>query len=77
MRSIALYNRNGQRLLTLKEAEQKGYGSPDALKQRIHRNQVKAYKMGNLWLVLATSISRPKRQRKARTTQRRKPRTRC
>lgn len=66
MRSIALYNRKGQRLLTLKEAEQKGYGSVDGFKKRINRGRVKAYKVGRLLLVAEDTLSRPV-GRKART----------
>ena len=65
MRSIALYNKGGQRLLTLKEAEQKGYGSPDALRQRIHRERIKAYKVGQLLLVQESSLPRPAKRRRA------------
>jgi len=65
MRSIALYNKGGQRLLTLKEAKQKGYGSPDALRQRIHRERIKAYKVGQLLLVQESSLPRPAKRRRA------------
>ena len=65
MRVIALYNRQGQRLLTLREAEQKGYGSAYMLKQRIRRRQLPAYKCGHLWLVLEKALPRPVRQRTA------------
>ena len=64
MRPIALYNRKGQRLLTLKEAEKKGYGSVDAFKQRIGRGRVKAYKVGRLLLVVEDSLSGPARRRR-------------
>jgi hypothetical protein len=60
--SIALYNRNGDRLLTLKDAEAKGYGSVILLKQRIRRNQIKGYKAGTLWLVRKKDLSRPRNQ---------------
>ena len=65
MRAIALYNRQGQRLLTLREAEQKGYGSAYMLKQRIRRKQLPACKCGHLWLVLEASLSRATKRRKA------------
>ena len=78
MQPILLYNRSGKRLLTLKEAEKKGYGSPDALKQRIRREGIKFYKVGNLLLVLEASLPRSaRRNRKTRKTPklRRKPQT--
>lgn len=70
MQPIALYNRAGKRLLTLQEAEEKGYGSADALRQHINRGRLKAYKAGNLWLVLEASLPRPTRRR--RTPRRKK-----
>ena len=76
MRPIALYNRKGERLLTLKEAERRGYGSVDALKQRIFRGTVRAHKVGQLLLVPEVSLPRPVRRRKARAIPRRKARPR-
>ena len=70
MQIIALYNRAGKRLLTLQEAEKKGYGSADTLRQLINRGGLKAYKVGNLWLVLEASLPRPTRRR--RTPKRKK-----
>jgi hypothetical protein len=64
MRTIALYNREGKRLLTLREAEAKGYGSSEMLKKRIRRGQLPACKLGSLWLVLEVALPRPKRQRR-------------
>ena len=58
MRTIALYNRQAQRLLTLKEAQEKGYGLASTLKLRIHRQQLPAHKVGQLWLVLEKSLTR-------------------
>lgn len=66
MRTIALYNRQGQRLLTLREAEQKGYGSIYALKQRIRRGQLRAFKIGPLWLVPEKVLPRPVHRRSDR-----------
>ena len=66
MRTIALYNQEGKRLLTLRQAENKGYGSIEMLKKRIKRGQLPAFKLGSLWLVLGVSLARPKR--KGRTT---------
>lgn len=54
--SVALYNHRGKRLLTLKEAEKKGYGATITLKQRIRRKQIKGYKVGPLWLVLESML---------------------
>ena len=51
MPTIALYNRHGQRLLTLQDAQEKGHGSAVTLKQRIRRGQISGYKVGPLWLV--------------------------
>ena len=59
MRTIALYNRQGQRILTLKQAEHKGYGSVWTLKQRIRRTLLAASKAGPLWLVREIDLSRP------------------
>lgn len=72
MRTIALYNREGKRLLTLKEAEKKGYGSVDALKWRIHRGQLPAYKVGSLWLVEESALPRPVGRRSTRKSQKRR-----
>jgi len=66
MRAIALYNRQGERLLTLREAEQKGYGSAYMLKQRIRRGQLPAYKFGYLWVVPEAALPRPVRRRSPR-----------
>jgi hypothetical protein len=67
MRTIPLYNRQGQRLLTLKEAENKGYGSVFTLKKRLNRGQLRGYKIGPLWLILEASLARPpKSHRKPR-----------
>ena len=63
MQSIALYTREGQRLLTLKEAQEKGYGSTDALKWRIHRQQLPAHKVGPVWPVREKALARPARRR--------------
>lgn len=60
-RTIALYNRKGERLLTLREAEAKGHGSVITLKQRIRRNQVKGYKAGTLWLVRQKDLTNHRR----------------
>lgn len=65
MRAISLYNRQGQRLLTLREAEQKGYGPVITLKQRIRRRQLPACKVGPLWLVPEAALPRPVRRRSA------------
>ena len=64
MLSITLYTHQRKRLLTLKEAEQKGYGSVYTLKQRIRRNQLKGHKVGPLWLVPEASLSRPTERRR-------------
>lgn len=64
MRAIALYNREGKRLLTLKQAETKGYGSSEMLKKRIRRQQLPACKLGSLWLVLEASLIRPTKPHK-------------
>ena len=64
MQTIALYNRAGKRLLTLQEAEKKGHGSADTLRQHINRGGLKAYKVSNLWLVLEASLPRPTRRRR-------------
>lgn len=66
MQTIALYNRQSQRLLTLREAEQKGYGPVITLKQRIRRGQLPAYKASYLWLVLEVALSRASRRRSPR-----------
>ena len=65
MRAIALYNREGKRLLTLKQAENRGYGSSERLKKRIQRQQLPAGKLGPLWLVLELSLHKghPRRRR--------------
>ncbi len=65
MRPITIYNRQGQRLLTLKEAEEKGYGSVNTLKQHIWRGKLKGYKIGPVWLILEVSLSRPTNPRRA------------
>ena len=72
MRITALYNRQGQRLLTLREAEQKGYGPVVTLKQRIRRRLLPAYKVGPLWLVPEVALPRPVRRRAA--SRKRRPR---
>lgn len=64
MRAIALYNHQGQRLLTLREAAQKGYGSAYMLKQRIRRRQLRACKVGPLWLVPEKALGRSTKRRK-------------
>jgi len=74
MRAIALYNRQGERLLTLREAERKGYGSAYMLKQRIRRRQLPACKCGHLWLVPEAALPRPVRRRSTRKSQKRRPR---
>ena len=66
MRTIALYNWQGQRLLTLREAEQKGYSPVITLKQRIRRGQLPAYKVSYLWLVPEVALTRATKRRKAR-----------
>lgn len=71
MRTIALYNRAGQRLLPLKEAHAKGYGSIISLKQRIHRHQIPGYKIGPVWLVRQQDLRRPTHRRS--TARRRSP----
>lgn len=63
MRPITLYNRQGQRLLTLNEANHKGYGTTDTLRQHLHREKVKGYKIGQTWLVLEVSLHRPDKRR--------------
>ena len=66
MRTIALYTRQGQRLLTLKEAENKGYGSVYTLKKRLNRGLLQGYKVGPLWLVPEASLLHsPKRRPKS------------
>ena len=62
--SIALYNRKGERLISLKDAEIKGYGSVITIKQRIRRGQIIGYKIGPLWLVLQQSLPRPAKRRR-------------
>jgi len=61
-KSIALYNHKHERLLTLREAEEKGYGSVITLKQRICRNHIKGYKVGTLWLIRQKDVSRRKKK---------------
>ena len=76
MREIALYNRHGQRLLTLRQAQDKGYGLVSTLKLRIHRKQLSAYKVGQLWLVREKSLTRPRptaKSRKHRATRSQEP----
>jgi hypothetical protein len=73
MQTIALYNRQGQRLLTLREAEQKGYGSAYMLKQRIRRGQLRAFKVGPLWLVPEATLSRASRRRSPRQKRKHHP----
>ncbi|MDP2661579.1 MAG: hypothetical protein Q8R28_12700 [Dehalococcoidia bacterium] len=63
MRSIALYNRQGQRLLTLREAQDKGYGLTGTLRKRIHSGTLRAYKAGWASVVLEKDLVRPKRRR--------------
>lgn len=75
MRSIALYNRQGQRLLTLSEAGEKGYGSTDTLRQHLHRGKVKGHKIGQTWLVLEVSLHRPKSHARSRQRPKRKRKT--
>ena len=58
MRGIAIYTRGGTRLLTLKEAQQQGYGSVLALKKRLRLEKLKGYKVGNLWVVPKTALTR-------------------
>ncbi len=58
MRGIAIYTRGGTRLLTLKEAQQQGYGSVLALKKRLRLGKLKGYKVGNLWVVPKTALGR-------------------
>ncbi len=64
MRNVALYNRQGQRLLTIKEAREKGYGSTDTLRQHLHRGKNRGYKIGQVWLILEASLSRPAKRRR-------------
>ena len=71
MHAIALYNREGKRLLTLKQAAAKGYGSSEMLKKRIRRGQLPASKLGALWLILETSLPRPARRLPPRQRRRR------
>lgn len=58
MRGIAVYTRGGTRLLTLKEAQQQGYGSVLTLKKRLRLGKIKGYKVGNLWAVPKTELGR-------------------
>ena len=58
MRGIAIYTRGGTRLLTLKEAQQQGYGSVLALKKRLRLGKLKGYKVGNLWVVPKVVLTR-------------------
>ena len=75
MRHVALYSRQGQRLLTLTEAEDKGYGPTDTLRQYLHRGKVKGYKVGQTWLVLEASLQRPKRHPTSRQRPKREGKT--
>ena len=59
MQTIPLYTRQHKRLLTLKEAEDKGYGTVYTLKQHIRRSQLKGYKVAHLWLVRQDALTRP------------------
>lgn len=72
MRPIALYNRQGQRLLTLREAQEKGYGLPATLRKRIHSGTLRAYKVGQVSLVPEKALTRPKRRRPTTTRRRRR-----
>lgn len=65
MRSIALYNRQGQRLLTLREAQDRGYGLVGTLRKRIHSGTLRAYKVGQASLVLEKALKRRRRRRQA------------
>ena len=71
MRTIALYNRQGQRLLTLREAEQKGHGSAYMLRKRITRGHLPAYNVSYLWLVPKDALPRPVRRLPPRKNRRR------
>jgi len=62
MNNVAIYTRGGTRLLTLKEAQQQGYGSVFVLKKRLRRGKLKGYKVGNLWVVPKTALGRPVRR---------------
>ena len=75
MHNVALYTRQGQRLLTLSEAEEKGYGSTDMLRQHLHRGKVKGYKIGQTWLVLEASLHRPKGKARSRQRPKRERKT--
>ena len=63
MQTIPLYTRQGKRLLTLQEAQDKGYGTVYTLKQRIRRGHLKGYKVAHLWLVRQDALSRPAKRR--------------
>ena len=71
MRTIALYNREGKRLLTLKQAAAKGYGSNEMLKKRIRRQQLPACKLGSLWLIMEDTFPYRSRRRSPRKSHKR------
>ena len=59
MQSTPIYTRQGKRLLTLKEAQDKGYGLIHTLKQHIRRGKLKGYKVAHIWLVREDKLTRP------------------
>ncbi len=70
MRTIALYNRQGQRLLTLREAQKKGYGLISTLRKRIHRRKLRVYKVGQVSLVPERDLTRQRPATKGRKRRR-------
>ncbi len=70
MRTIALYNRQGQRLLTLREAQKKGYGLISTLRKRIHRRKLHVYKVGQVSLVPEKDLTRQRPGTKGRKKRR-------
>ena len=53
-----IFNRRGEELITLAEAEDLGIARAEALKMSILRGRVKAIKKGKTWFVVKEDVKR-------------------
>lgn len=53
-----IYNKERKELITLKEAEELGYGQADTLKMRIHAGTLRGIKKGKTWFVIKYDVKK-------------------
>lgn len=53
-----VYNKEGEELITLVEAQELGYAQADTLKMRIHAGTLQAVKKGKTWFVVKDDVKR-------------------